>query len=68
MTSEEIKQKIDANNLMIKTLSNHSFFVLNTKVLSLLKENVELQNQCKHEFVNGKCIYCYKEENVDKSV
>jgi hypothetical protein len=28
----------------------------------LLKENDELQAQCKHSFVDGYCEYCYMEE------
>ena len=62
MTPEEIKNQIDANNLMIKTLFNSSQFVLNSAISNLLKENNELQKQCTHKFENGKCIYCYLEE------
>lgn len=62
MTPEQIKEKIDANNLMIRTLMKPNSFVLNPMIASLLKENLKLQQECKHEFENGKCIYCYMEE------
>lgn len=62
MKGFEIKQKIDANNRLIEQMLNPSQFVLNNTVKDLLKENDALQEQCEHEFVDGFCIYCYKEE------
>lgn len=62
MTNFEIKEKIDANNRKIEELLNPSQFVLNNTVKKLLAENDALQAQCQHEFVDGFCIYCYKEE------
>lgn len=62
MTSKEIKEKIDANNDMIKTLMKPNTFVLNPVVQNLIHENFQLQQQCKHEFENGICKYCYVRE------
>ena len=59
MTQLEIKQKIDDNNKLIKAILNPSEFTLNNAVSTLLKENAELQKQCKHSFVDGFCEYCY---------
>lgn len=62
MTNEEIKIKIDKNNQQIENLMNPNIFTLNNAVAALLKENDALQAQCQHEFEDGYCKYCYKEE------
>lgn len=62
MTNLEIKQRIDANNKLIETTLNPSEFTLNNIVKDLLLENDSLQAQCSHNFVDGYCEYCYKEE------
>lgn len=62
MTNLEIKQKIDENNKIIETLLNPSTFTLNNVVKELLIENDHLQAQCTHNFVDGYCEYCQKEE------
>lgn len=64
MTNLEIKEKIDLNNKIIEELLNPSQFTLNNTIKDLLKENDELQKQCKHLFVDGYCEYCYKEEEA----
>lgn len=50
------------NNDLIKELLNVNQFVLNNNVYELLRENKELQNLCTHEYEDGYCNYCYKEE------
>ena len=67
MTNLEIHEKIDRNNRIIQDLFNPNSFVLNNTIKDLLKENEELQNQCEHNFVDGYCEYCYKEEPSCKS-
>ena len=62
MTNLQIKEKIDSNNKIIKNLLDPSAFVLNNTIKSLLEENDYLQKQCTHNFVDGYCEYCYKEE------
>ena len=62
MTNLEIKGKIDINNQIIENILNPNQFVLNNVIADLLKENSELQEQCTHNFVEGFCEYCYKEE------
>ena len=59
----EIKQKIDLNNKLIEQLFTPNQYTLNNTVRELLVENEALQNQCPHEFIDGYCIYCYKEKN-----
>jgi len=58
----EIKQRIDENNKIIEVLLTPNQFTLNNTVAKLLKENQQLQNECKHDFQDGYCIYCYKEK------
>lgn len=62
MTNLEIKNKIDANNKVIESILSPSEFTLNNTVMNLLQENAELQKQCQHNYVDGFCEYCYKEE------
>lgn len=62
MTNLEIKEKIDLNNTVIQQLLNPTEFTLNNTIRDLLLENSALQAQCTHNFVNGYCEYCYKEE------
>lgn len=62
MNNLEIKKKIDSNNKLIEELLSPNQFTLNNTIANILKENKELQSQCQHEFENGFCIYCYKEE------
>lgn len=63
MTNLEIKEAIDANNKIIKKLLDPSQFTLNNTIKELLMENDVLQAQCTHNFVDGYCEYCYKEED-----
>ena len=62
MTQLEIKEKIDQNNKVIEALFSPNVFTLNNTVAALLAENEQLQLQCKHNFVDGYCEFCYKEE------
>jgi len=65
LLGKDIKMKIDYNNQMIESLLSPNKFTLNNTVAQLLKENDELQKQCEHNFQDGYCIYCYKEEPKD---
>lgn len=58
----EIKEKIDANNKLIESALRPNQFTLNNTIASLLLENDSLQQQCPHEYEEGYCIYCYKQE------
>lgn len=61
--SDYIKEKIDENNKIIESLMTPNQFTLNNTIAKLLKENSKLQKHCNHEFEDGYCIYCYKEEH-----
>lgn len=58
----DIKQRIDFNNKIIEDMLKPNQFTLNNTVAELLLENDKLQKSCPHEFQDGYCIYCYKEE------
>lgn len=62
MRQLDIKERIDKNNNLIEKFMAPNKFVLNNIVAELLYENKKLQDQCKHEFDDGICIYCYKME------
>lgn len=64
MTGLEIKKKIEENNEKIEKASKPFIFTLNKTIACLMKENAELQKKCPHEFEDGICKYCGKEENV----
>lgn len=58
----EIKKQIDLNNQLIEKALTPNQFTLNNTVAALMTEIVELQSKCPHEFDEGFCIYCYKQE------
>lgn len=62
MTNEEINQKIKANYARLEDIVTPWIFTLNNEAKKILEENQQLQEQCEHEFVDGRCVYCYKEE------
>lgn len=66
MTGLEIKNAIDSLNEEIQTLFYSQCFILNTGVMEKQKAIIKLQSQCPHEYVNGCCIYCGKEEEDGK--
>lgn len=65
MRGIEIKEQIDSNNKLIEELMKPNTFTLNNTISKLLKENIDLQNQCQHDFEEGFCVYCYKEEGKE---
>lgn len=64
MKGIEVKQKIDLNNSLIEEAMSPNIWTLNNIIKDLLIENEELQKICPHEYEDGYCIYCYKEENI----
>lgn len=62
MNGPEIRNRIDYNNKVIGELMTPNFFTLNNAIADLLTENRKLQEECEHEFLNGICIYCDKDE------
>ena len=61
MSGNEIKKRIEENDLIIES-QQKEMFILNEKVAKALEENRALRALCPHEYENGVCIYCRKEE------
>ena len=59
----DIKEQIDLNNRIIEKILKPNQFTLNNSVAQLLLEIDALQKRCPHEYNEGYCIYCYKEES-----
>ena len=62
MTGLEIFARVKSNKKKIEDLLDYSTFVLNPEIVRLEEENKALQSMCKHEFVQGICKFCDKEE------
>ncbi len=57
----EIRNKI--NDLYIKLAKSAATFIYNPNEIKEIKQEIfELQNKCNHEYQNGRCIYCKKDE------
>lgn len=66
MSGNEIRVKVDENNLKIRKLMDKFDFTLNSKLEELLEENEKLRSQCDHIFQNGNCIWCDEFEEVNE--
>ena len=64
MSGNEIRLKIDENNIKIRNKLDS--FVLTKEIRALLVENDQLRKECPHNFVDGVCIYCdgYEEDLI----
>lgn len=62
MTGSEIFSLVTVKRALLEDLIDPTSFVLNPEVENVRKEIEELQKNCPHEFVNGECKYCGKEE------
>ena len=56
MNGNEIRSKIDENNLRIKELLKD--FLFHPEISVLMEQNDKIRTQCKHEFIDGVCKYC----------
>ena len=61
--SKEIKSKIDKLFAEREKEFTSCIFILNKRLIEIDKEIEALQAQCKHNFNNKKCEFCYKEED-----
>ena len=60
--SKEIKNKIDELNKEYDEIFDPSTFVLKPRLFEIETEIMQLRKKCKHNFINGKCEFCYTEE------
>ena len=61
-TKEQIREKINQNNLIMQSLFDPTQFTLNERIHELQLENFALQQKGPHNFVNGVCQYCDLQE------
>lgn len=62
MNGLEIFSLVSKKKQRIEELFDPTTFVLNKEVEALQKDIAELQKNCPHEFNEGVCKYCGKEE------
>lgn len=62
MTGLEIFSLVTVKRALLEDLVDPTSFVLNPEIENVRKEIEELQKNCPHEFINGECKYCGKEE------
>jgi hypothetical protein len=62
MNGNEIYTRITVKKAALEDLIDPTTFVLNPEAQKLMNEITELQEVCPHEFVNGECKYCGKED------
>lgn len=60
--SKEIKNRIDELKKEYDEIFDPSTFVLIPRLFEIENEITQLQNKCNHNFINGKCEFCYMEE------
>lgn len=60
-TNLEIKEQIDRYRQIMRN-SSRTQFVLLPEIEEMANKIKELQEVCPHEFKDGRCIYCGKEQ------
>lgn len=60
--SKEIKAKIDKLHLDLEQVVTPGMFALNMEAAQITNKIAALQKQCKHNFINGQCEFCYRME------
>jgi hypothetical protein len=61
MKGHDVFNLITEKKQKIEELFDPTSFVLNPEVVKLEKEIEELQTKCEHNYVDGVCEYCGKE-------
>lgn len=56
--SKEIRDRIEQLTAELEEVFDPTTFVLNSRTSEILMEIGELQEQCKHHYVNGVCEFC----------
>lgn len=60
--SKEIKMKIDQLCLELEQVVTPGMFTLNMEAAQISNKIAALQKQCKHNFIDGQCEFCYRME------
>jgi hypothetical protein len=64
--SKEIKEKIDQLRWEMECACEPGVFTLNRKMSEINNQIIALQKQCKHNYVEGQCEFCYQLEGNDE--
>lgn len=64
--SKEIKEKIDQLRLELEEACVPGIFILNQKIVEINEQISALQNQCKHNYIEGQCEFCYRLEGANE--
>ena len=64
--SKEIKEKIDQLRRELEAAYVPGIFTLNPKMVEINEQISALQNQCKHNYIEGQCEFCYRLEGADE--
>lgn len=59
---QQIKNQIDEYNRQIELLLSPNQFTLNNAIVDITNKISQLQQNCPHEFEDGYCNWCYKQE------
>lgn len=62
MNGNEIYTMMVVKRAQLEDLIDPATFVLNPEAQKIQNAIYELQSQCPHEYVDGECKYCGKEE------
>lgn len=62
MNGNEIYTMMVVKRAQLEDLIDPATFVLNPEAQKIQNEIYELQQKCPHEFENGECKFCGKEE------
>ena len=62
MNGNEIYTMMVVKRAQLEDLIDPATFVLNPEAQKIQNEIYELQKKCPHEFENGECKFCGKEE------
>ena len=58
--------KKEINTLYQKLVESAATFIYKPDEIKKIKQEIfKLQEKCPHQYENGKCIYCRKDENVN---
>ena len=57
--SKEIKNRIDELRWELEQVMVPGIFTLNPEAVRINDEIVKLQSECKHNFIDGQCEFCY---------
>lgn len=64
--SKEIKEKIDQLRWELEEAYVPGIFTLNPKMVEINEQISALQDQCKHNYIEGQCEFCYRLEGADE--